>query len=80
MLISSVTPSHKKRRAGILTGFPSAAALAIALGSPNPWLIAIATETLDFRGARFSRAMWLLMPTFSLPSAPIALAGQSSAH
>ena len=68
------------RRAGILTGFPSAAALAIALGSPNPWLIAIATETLDFRGLNFSFNMWLLMPTFSLPRTPPVLADPASLH
>jgi hypothetical protein len=76
--MSSVTPSREKRRAGILTGFPSAAALAIALGSPNPWLIAIATETLDFRGTCFSHVMWLLIPTFSLPNAPPVLADPAS--
>ena len=52
--LSSVTPSKSSGRAGILTGYPSAAAFAIALGSPNPWMIAIATETLDFRGSNFS--------------------------
>jgi hypothetical protein len=61
-----------------LTSFPSAAAFAIALGPPNPWLIASATETLDFRGSNFSLGLWLLMPTFSLPAAPKALAGPSS--
>ena len=34
---------------GILTLCPSAAALAIALGPTNPWLINIAKETLVFR-------------------------------
>jgi len=65
-------------RAGILTSFPSAAPFGITLGSPNPWLIASATETLDFRGLNFSLGLWLLMPTFSLLNAPQALAGPAS--
>ena len=68
--LSSVSPSHSCARAGILTGFPLATVLTIALGSPNPRLIAIAAETSDFRGTRFSRVLWLLVPTFSLPFAP----------
>jgi len=43
-------------------------------------MIAIAEETLDLRGAAFSAALWLLMPTFSLPNARVALAGQPSAR
>jgi hypothetical protein len=77
-IISSVTSSHSYARAGILTGFPLATVLTIALGSPNPRLIAIAAETLDFRGTRFSRVLWLLVPTFSLPNAPAALTGPPS--
>ena len=74
----SVTPSIINGRVGILTDCPLAAAFAIALGPPNPWLIDSATETLDLRGLNFSLGLWLLMPTFSLPSAPAALAGQPS--
>src|SRR3989338_8726794 len=65
-------------RAGILTGCPSAAAFAIALGPPHPWLIASATETLDFRGLNFTLGLWLLIPTFSLRTAPLALADRAS--
>ena len=79
-LLLFVTPLEKSGRAGILTGCPSAAAFAIALGPPNPWLIASATETLNFQGADFSSALWLLMPTFSLPCTPAALAGPPSAR
>ena len=50
--------------------FPSAAAFAIALGPTNPWLIIIAKETLVLRRARFSPALWLLVPTFLLRNAP----------
>jgi len=49
---------------------PSATAFAIALGPTNPWLIVIAKETLVFRRAGISPALWLLVPTFLLPHAP----------
>jgi len=53
LFTSSVSPIQW---AGILTGCPSTAAFAIALGPPNPPTIFVAEETLDLRGARFSRA------------------------
>src|SRR3990167_1702611 len=77
-LISSVPLLNTHGWAGILTSCPSAAVFTIALGPPNPWLIASATETLDFRGSNFSLGLWLLIPTFSLPAAPAALAGPPS--
>jgi hypothetical protein len=49
---------------------PSAAALAIALGPTNPALIDIEQETLVFRRAGISPALWLLVPTFLLRIAP----------
>ena len=49
---------------------PSGAALAIPLGPTNPWLIDIAKETLVFRRAGFSPALWLLVPAFSLRITP----------
>ena len=49
---------------------PSASALAIALGPTNPALIDIEQETLVFRRAGISPAMWLLVPTFLLRNAP----------
>ena len=55
---------------GILTLCPSGAAFAIPLGPTNPQLITIAEETLFFRRAGFSPALWLLVPAFSLPNAP----------
>ena len=55
---------------GILTVCPSGAALAIPLGPTNPQLITIAEETLVFRRAGFSPALWLLVPAFSLLYAP----------
>jgi len=48
------------------------------LGPANPWLIYIAKETLGFRRSDISSDLRLLRPTFSLPSAPAALAGQPS--
>ena len=45
----------------------------IALGPPNPPLISIAEETLDFRRSDISSDLWLLMPAFSLPKAPLYL-------
>ena len=50
---------------------PSAAALAIALGPTNPALIDIEQETLVFRRAGISPALWLLVPTFLLRNAPV---------
>ena len=49
---------------------PSGAAFAIPLGPTNPQLITIAEETLLFRRAGFSPALWLLVPAFSLRNAP----------
>jgi len=57
---------------------PSVTAFAITLGPTNPWMINIAKETLDFRPAGISPALRLLVPTFSLLDAPLALAGQAS--
>ena len=59
-----------KRSQGILTLCPSATALAIPLGPTNPPLTIIEEETLVFRRAGFSPALWLLVPTFLLPNAP----------
>ena len=43
-------------------------------------MIAIATETLDLWGVDFSSTLGLLMPTFSLPTAPVVLANPPSAQ
>ena len=56
---------------GILTLCPSGAAFAIPLGPTNPWLIFNAKETLIFRRAGISPALWLLVPTFLLRNAPV---------
>ena len=49
---------------------PSGAAFAIPLGPTNPPLTIIEEETLVFRRAGFSPALWLLVPTFLLRNAP----------
>ena len=66
----SVTPIALHTSWGILTPPPSPAAVAIGLGPANPSMISIAKETLFFRRAGISPALRLLVPTFSLPSAP----------
>jgi hypothetical protein len=68
---TALRPSFAFRKStGILTRCPSAAALAIALGPTNPWMIDIAKETSVFRRAGISPALWLLVPTFLLRNAP----------
>ena len=42
----------------------------LGLGPTNPGTITVAQETLLFRWAGFSPALWLLIPAFSLPNAP----------
>ena len=46
------------------------------LGPPNPWMMVIAKETLDFRRIDLASIMRLLMPTFSLLYAPPFLTKQ----
>ena len=76
----SVAPSKQRRGHGILTVCPSPAAFAIGLGPTHPQLIVIAEETLGFRRHGISPCLRLLVPTFSLPCAPAALAGRPSLH
>ena len=42
----------------------------LGLGPANPGTITVAQETSLFRWAGFSPALWLLIPTFSLDTAP----------
>ena len=42
----------------------------LGLGPTNPGTIIVAQETLLFRWAGFSPALWLLIPAFSLDTAP----------
>jgi hypothetical protein len=66
-------PITKYESVGILTYCPSSAAFAIPLGPTNPWLIDITKETLIFRRRAFSARLRLLVPTFLLPHARLAL-------
>ena len=59
---------------GILTRCPSPTLHCLGLGPTNPGTITVAQETLLFRWAGFSPALWLLIPAFSLPHAPPDLA------
>jgi hypothetical protein len=43
----------------------------LSLGTPNPPVIDIAEETLSLRRRGLSPHLWLLIPTFSPPSAPV---------
>src|SRR3989338_5161593 len=59
-----------KNSHGILTMCPSGAVLTIPLGPTNPSPTNVERETLFFRRAGFSPALWLLVPTFLLRNAP----------
>ena len=48
----------------------------LGLGPTNPGTITVAQETLLFRWAGFSPALWLLIPAFSLDSAPPCFTAQ----
>ena len=62
-----LTISHQYRNINLLS---IAYATRLGLGPTNPGTITVAQETLLFRWAGFSPALWLLIPTFSLPHAP----------
>src|ERR1700759_2995428 len=55
---------------GILTRCPSPTLIRLGLGPTNPGMIIMAQETLLFRWAGFSPALWLLIPASSLDNAP----------
>jgi len=65
-----VSPSKHQGSAGILTCCPSTTPFGLALGPTNPGSILVALETLSLRGTGFSPVLLLLMPTFSLRTAP----------
>ena len=64
-------PIARSRSHGILTMCPSSSTFVIPLGPTNPSLIIIAKETLVFRRRGISPLLRLLVPTFSLPHAPV---------
>ena len=65
-----------KTSTGILTRCPSPTLIRLGLGPTNPGTITVAQETLLFRWAGFSPALKLLIPAFSLDSAPPGLAAK----
>ena len=60
----------KQDKYGNINPLSIAYATRLGLGPTNPGTITVAQETLLFRWAGFSPALWLLIPTFSLPNAP----------
>ena len=64
---AQLTISHQYRNINLLS---IAYATRLGLGPTNPGTIIVAQETLLFRWAGFSPALWLLIPAFSLPHAP----------
>src|SRR5580693_3250668 len=66
-------PRHveeQPRRYGNINPLSIAYATRLGLGPTNPGTIIVAQETLLFRWAGFSPALWLLIPAFSLDNAP----------
>ena len=68
-----LTISHQYRNINLLS---IAYATRLGLGPTNPGTITVAQETLLFRWAGFSPALWLLIPAFSLDNTPPDLAVQ----
>ena len=68
----------KQHQYGNINPLSIAYATRLGLGPTNPGTIIVAQETLLFRWAGFSPALWLLIPTFSLDTAPPALTGPTS--
>ena len=67
---SFLQPPYKRRNINLLSiGVPCPKAQ-LSLGTANPPMIDIAEETLGFRRSGLSPDLRLLIPTFSLPSAP----------
>src|SRR5437764_15018240 len=66
-------PSTAPCGAGILTCCPSTTLFSLVLGPTNPGRIYLPQETLGFRRAGFSPALSLLIPAFSLATAPALL-------
>ena len=62
-----LTISHQY---GNINPLSIAYATRLGLGPTNPGTITVAQETLLFRWAGFSPALWLLIPAFSLDTAP----------
>ena len=61
----------KCRRYGNINPLSIAYATRLGLGPTNPEMITMAQETLLLRPTGFSPVLWLLIPAFSLPNAPL---------
>ena len=74
--LSLVCRAHgtMRHQYGNINPLSIAYATRLGLGPTNPGAITVAQETLLFRWAGFSPALWLLIPAFSLPHAPPNLA------
>src|SRR5580698_6948570 len=70
---AQLTISHQY---GNINPLSIAYATRLGLGPTNPGTITVAQETLLFRWVGFSPTLWLLIPTFSLVTAPPNLAVQ----
>src|SRR3984957_3351780 len=64
---------EQHRRYGNINPLSIAYATRLGLGPTNPGSIIVAQETLLFRWAGFSPALWVLIPAFSLYNAPTCL-------
>jgi len=76
LLKCRVTLNENKTSTGILTRCPSPTLTRLGLGPTNPGTITVAQETLLFRWTGFSPVLKLLIPAFSLDSAPPCLTAQ----
>ena len=74
LLLICRAQSTKYNRYGNINPLSIAYATRLGLGPTNPGMITMAQETLLFRWAGFSPALWLLIPAFSLVAAPPNLA------
>ncbi len=74
LLLTCRALSTIQSRYGNINPLSIAYATRLGLGPTNPGTIIVAQETLLFRWAGFSPALWLLIPAFSLDTAPPDLA------
>jgi len=63
----------KYNRYGNINPLSIAYAIRLGLGPTNPGVINMAQETSLFRWVGFSPTLWLLIPAFSLVTAPLNL-------
>ena len=71
---TSSTLRQQQCQYGNINPLSIAYATRLGLGPTNPGMTIIAQETSPFRRERFSLSYWLLIPAFSLSTAPPNLA------